>query len=227
MADPTARFIARLLLLATLLLGSTRIAAGGEDWGDRSLPTDVEPEGSPVPLVSLSYDAFGRREAWVGAMSSDDGHVLILDDGEAARASGTLAIRVDFQRRSNSVAYVRLADPILVPGSCESISVEAFGGPNLDELVAVVADYYGRTFELAMGKIPNGAWAGMKAALIGAGAGQYGRIVQDDTHLLRPQGLLLLGFGVRFLAQDIEGSYEARFRNLAAETRRRPERAVP
>jgi TonB family protein len=226
------RAIARGLVLGALAFAVTGAAAspapeGPDDaaasWGDRRY--GLESRAPSPPAIEL-LDGFDDASPWSCRIEGEDGFAttrsfaspLGPDAGSSTEATASsrkpgpdraLGIKVEFLRRSASIATIAPPEPLIAGLRCAFLSLRVLGRSYRHELSIVVLDYYGRPFELPLGRLDFSGWKKLTVYV-------PLEIVQDDAHYERPGGLRIAALRLRFDPEEAYGSFYAYFDRLEA-----------
>jgi TonB family protein len=181
-------------------------------WGDR-LYAYGESESLPAIRTEVE-ESFDTESGWSCSMSADEGHGTLRSFASAGGRA--LGLKVEFLRRSPSFVLLSPATPIFVDARCVMLSVRALGRNFHHALSIVVLDYYGRAFELPLGRLDFTGWKSLKAHVPPFDPATGAGIVQDDTHYSRPAGLRIAGLKVDFDPEEAYGSFFAYFADIEA-----------
>ncbi|MCL2006701.1 MAG: flagellar filament outer layer protein FlaA [Treponema sp.] len=183
-------------------------------------------------LKEISIDRFERDGFWLSSMSSDDGYATsrlflgsplgkqTIPDEEGLNIPDVhvLGTRVDFLRRGYSHAFIRPVRPLHVEGIVKTVSVWAVGRNYDHSLVLLLEDFFGRPFELYMGKLNFQGWKRITVAIPPQAEDGWGGIVQRNYHYNNDMGIRITGFRVDFDPWQAYGSYYFYLDDLRAVT---------
>lgn len=181
-------------------------------------------------LKEVSVDRFEMEGFWNSSISSDFGYsssrlfaggpsdkVALPDDADVSD-SMVLGTRVDFLRRGYTSIYVTASRPIPIEGITKTISVWVAGRNYEHTLYVIVQDFYGRNFELYMGKLNFQGWKKMTATVPPQPYDAKNGIVQQNYHYATVGGIRVIGFKIATEAMDSYGSYYVYLDDLRAVT---------
>jgi hypothetical protein len=189
-------------------------------------------ETAQQQLKEISVDKFEYDGFWRSSMSSDEGYTVTrLFDGsplgkEAIPEEAGLDIpdryvlgtRVDFLRRGYSSFTITPVRPIPIEGITKTISVWVAGRNYNHELNILVQDFFGRQFELYMGKLNFQGWKKMTVAVPPQAEDGRNGIVQRNYHYNNQMGIKIVGFRIDCDPMEAMGSYYVYFDDLRAVT---------
>ncbi|GHT97989.1 flagellar filament protein FlaA [Spirochaetia bacterium] len=183
-------------------------------------------------LKEISIDKFEQEGFWRSFMSSDTGYTVtrLFEGGPTGKEAipdeadqnvpdqYVLGTRVDFLRRGYTSFTIYPTRPIPIEGITKTISVWVAGRNYNHELKILIQDFFGRPFELYMGKLNFQGW---KKLTVGvppqAEDGQNG-IVQRNYHYNNQMGIKIVGFRIDCDPLEAFGSYYVYFDDLRAVT---------
>jgi hypothetical protein len=223
----------RFSVIAVLLLSSAVVFAQQLD------PQAGNPDASQLGietaqqnLKEVSVDKFEQEGYWRASISSDDGLATSrLFEGnpmgkEAVPEEADLDIpdlyvlgtRVDFLHRGHVSFTLTPSHPIPIEGITKTISMWVAGRNYNHKLVILIQDFFGRTFELNMGKLNFQGWKKLTVAV--PPQNQDGRtgIVQRNYHYNNQLGIKIVGFRIDCDPTETTGTYYVYFDDLRAVT---------
>lgn len=122
-----------------------------------------------------------------------------------------LGVKAEFFRRGTTSIYVQPTRPLAVPGIAKTISVWVVGRNFNHLLRVVVADYFGNTNILNMGKLNFSGWKKLTVAVPPT-------IQQRNFHYTDRMGIQILGFIIEPDLLETFGTYYAYFDDLRVTT---------
>jgi hypothetical protein len=176
-------------------------------------------------LKEISVEKFEHDGYWRSYMSYDDGYISSrLFEGNPAGKQAipeeeglnipdryVLGARIDFLRRGYSTFILTPEHPISVEGITKTLSIWVAGRNYNHELKIMLQDFFGRPFELSMGKLNFQGWKQLIVAVP-----PY--IVQRDYHYSNHLGIKIVGLKVECDPADTSGVYYVYFDDLRAVT---------
>jgi hypothetical protein len=182
-------------------------------------------------LKEISVDKFEFDGYWRSTMSSDEGYTTTrLFDGAPAGKTPleeeegldipdryVLGTRVDFLRRGHNSFTLYPVRPIPIEGITKTVSVWVVGRNFNHDLSLLVQDFFGRKFELYMGKLNFQGWKRLTVA-IPPQSGDGNGIVQRSYHYNNQMGIKIIGFRINCDPLEAYGSYYVYFDDLRAVT---------
>ena len=172
-------------------------------------------------LKEVSIDKFEKDGFWRSTMSTDDGYVTTrlfaggpagkqpLPDEEGLNIPDryVLGSRVDFIHRGYTSFTLYPIRPIPVEGIAKTISVWVVGRNYNHELKLLIEDFFGRPFELFVGKLNFQGWKKLTVAIPPQAEDGFNGIVQRNYHYNNDVGLKVTGFRIDVNPWEAYGSY--------------------
>ena len=183
-------------------------------------------------LKEVSVEKFERDGYWKSTMSSDDGYtttrlfagsplgkqVVPEEDGLNIQDKYVLGTRVDFIHRGYTSFTLYPMRPIPIEGITKTVSVWAVGRNYNHELVLLLEDFFGRPFELYMGKLNFQGWKKLTVAIPPQAEDGVNGIVQRNYHYNNQMGIKITGFRIDVNPWEAYGSYYVYLDDLRAVT---------
>ncbi|MDR1231930.1 MAG: flagellar filament outer layer protein FlaA [Spirochaetaceae bacterium] len=184
-------------------------------------------------IKEISVDKFELDGTWSASVSSDIGFVSsrlfpggpttgktpIADEADLNIPDvSVLGMRVDFLRRGDASIFIYPQRPIAIEGIAKTVSVWVAGRNYNHTLVLLIQDFYGRNFELEMGKLNFQGWKKLTVAV--PPQPDHGRqgIVQRNLHYPDYSGIRIAGFRVDVDPMEAYGTYFLYLDDLRAQT---------
>ena len=172
-------------------------------------------------LKEVSIEKFERDGYWLSTMSFDDGYttsrlfmgapagktVIPDEEGLSIQDKHVLGTRVDFLHRGYTSFTMYPIRPIPMEGIVKTLSVWVAGRNFNHQLVLLIEDFFGRPFELYMGKLNFQGWKKLTVAIPPQAEDGFNGIVQRNYHYNNEMGLKLTGFRVDVDPWEAYGSY--------------------
>jgi len=218
----------RILFTALILLPAGFLFAQAEIGGaDAASMEDGLPQQS---LTELSLDKFEMEGFWHSTISSDSGFTVsrLFDGGaggktpiegepdDLAADSHVLGVRVDFLRRGYSSIYIQAARPIPIEGITKTVSIQVAGRNYNHRLNLVIQDFYGRYFEVYLGKLNFQGWKKLVAAIPPQQEAGSNGIIQQNYHYSNISGIKIVGFRIDCDPVESFGTYYVYLDDLRA-----------
>jgi hypothetical protein len=183
-------------------------------------------------LKEISVDKFEHEGYWLSAMSSDEGYTttrlfsggpqnkvpLEEEEGLNIPDQYVLGTKVDYLHRGHSSFTLFPIRPIPIEGITKTISVWVAGRNYNHELSILLQDFFGRPFELYVGKLNFQGWKKLTVAVPPQAADGINGIVQRNYHYNNQMGVKITGFRVDCDPMETYGSYYVYFDDLRAVT---------
>jgi hypothetical protein len=183
-------------------------------------------------IKEVSVDKFELDGAWSASISSDVGFASsrLFPGGPTGKTAipdeadlnipdvSVFGLRVDFLRRGDASIFIYPQRPIPVEGITKTVSVWVAGRNYNHTLVLLIQDYFGRHFELEVGKLNFQGWKKLTVAI--PPQPDHGRlgIVQRNLHFTDFGGIRVAGFRIDVDPAEAYGTYFIYFDDLRAET---------
>ena len=130
----------------------------------------------------------------------------------------SLGTRVDFLHRGYASIFFYPQRPIPIEGITKTISLWVAGRNYNHELKILVQDYFGRPFELYVGKLNFQGWKKLTVAIPPQADDGRNGIVQRNYHYNSQMGLKIAGLRIDCDPLETYGSYYIYFDDLRAVT---------
>ncbi|MDR2103983.1 MAG: flagellar filament outer layer protein FlaA [Treponema sp.] len=220
-----------LIITALLLCFSGFIFAQQNEVGS----TDAESIGVDAAqqlLKEVSVDKFEHNGYWQSTIPSDVGYITSrlfgggpsgkepIPDEEGLNIPDdyVLGCRVDFLHRGHTSFTVYPVRPIPIEGITKTISVWVAGRNYNHELKILIEDFFGRSFELYVGKLNYQGWKKLTVAIPPQAEDGRNGIVQRNYHYNNQLGIKVTGLKVECDPAETYGSYYVYFDDLRAVT---------
>jgi hypothetical protein len=183
-------------------------------------------------LKEVSVDKFEQDGFWRSHMSPDEGYTTTrLFEGsplakqpipEEADLGITeryvLGTRVDYLRRGYSSFLIYPTRPIPIEGITKTISIWV-AGRNFDhELHILIQDFFGKNYELYVGKLNFQGWKQLTVAVPPQSPDGKTGIIQRNYHYNNQMGLKVVGFRINVDPMEAFGSYYVYLDDMRAVT---------
>jgi hypothetical protein len=222
------RFVCISLLL---LLAGFVFAQQDSEVGEPN-PEQIGIDAAQQQLKEVSIDKFENDGYWRVSMSPDEGFIAARlfevsplnkepipeEEGLEIPDDYVLGGRVDFIRRGhNSFTFYPLR-PIPIEGITKTISVWVAGRNFNHELKIMIQDFFGRDYELFVGKLNFQGWKKLTVAIPPQPLDGNSGIVQRNYHYNNHMGITITGFKVLCDPMEAFGNYYIYFDDLRAVT---------
>jgi hypothetical protein len=183
-------------------------------------------------LKEISIDKFEREGFWRSYMSPDTGYTMSrlftggpmgkepIPDEEGMNIPDrfVLGTRVDFLRRGHTSFTITPSRPIPIEGITKTVSVWVAGRNYNHEVWLLLEDFFGRPFELYMGKLNFQGWKKLTVAIPPQADDGFHGIIQRNYHYNNQMGIKITGFRINVDPWEAYGSYYVYFDDLRAVT---------
>ncbi|MDR1100404.1 MAG: flagellar filament outer layer protein FlaA [Treponema sp.] len=223
----------RLIAIAVLFAAAGFVYAqqGGNEIGTAN-PERLGIDEAQQLLKEVSVDKFEHDGYWRSAMSSDEGFTTTrlfagtpagkqpIPDEEGLNISDNyvLGTRVDFLRRGYNSFTIYPIRPIPIEGITKTISMWIAGRNFNHEVKILIQDYFGRDYEIYMGKLNFQGWKKLTVAIPPQAEDGVNGVVQRNYHYNNQMGLKITGFRIDCDPMEAYGSYYIYFDDLRAVT---------
>jgi hypothetical protein len=215
-----------ILLVTGFLFAQETVEVGGLD------PERLGIDAAQQLLKEVSVDKFEKDGYWRSVISPDNGYTTTrlfsgapagkepLPDEEGLDIPDryVLGTRVDFLHRGHTYFTVYPQRPIPVEGITKTVSVWVVGRNYNHELYLQIQDFFGRNFELYMGKLNFQGWKKLTVAIPPQAEDSRNGIVQRNYHYNNNLGIKITGLMVKCDPLEAFGSYYVYFDDLRAVT---------
>jgi hypothetical protein len=221
----------RAIAAIVLLVAGAYVYAQNADAGDVDAEA-VQAEGAQQELREISVDKFENEGYWTAYMSSDSGYVSarLFEGGpkdkepiEIERDQNipdryVLGVRIDYLHRGHMSVILRPNRPIPIEGITKTISVWVAGRNFNHNLSVLVEDFFGKPYELFLGKLNFSGWKQLSVAVPPQAEDGSSGIVQKNYHYNEETGIRIRGFRIDVDPLEAQGTYYVYFDDLRVET---------
>ncbi|MDR0453090.1 MAG: flagellar filament outer layer protein FlaA [Treponema sp.] len=221
----------RTIFAIVLLAAGACIYAQNANAGDPD-PEALGTEEAQQEIKEISVDKFEHEGYWTSYMSSDTGYVTtrlfegsprdkepIADESDQNIPDKfVLGTRVDFLRRGHTSFVLQPNRPIPIEGITKTISVWVVGRNFNHSLTVLIEDFFGKPYELYMGRMNFQGWKQMRVAVPPQTEDGTSGIVQRNYHYNHQMGIKIRGFRVDVDPMEALGSYYVYLDDLRAVT---------
>jgi hypothetical protein len=210
----------RYIIVALLVsFGAVAFAQQDEIGGGNAERLGIE--SAQQQLKEVSVEKFEHDGFWHSHMSPDQGYTtsrlfegapsgkkpIPEEDGLEIPDRYVLGTRVDYLHRGYSSFIMYPARPIPIEGITKYISVWAVGRNFDHELHILIQDFFGRNFELYVGKLNFQGWKQLTVAIPPQAMDGRNGIIQRNYHYNNRMGIKIVGFRVDVDPMEAQGSY--------------------
>jgi hypothetical protein len=221
----------RIFIAAVILCAAGFLFAQQNEIGSPNAER-IGVDAAQQQLKEISVDKFEHDGYWLSSMSTDEGYTTTrlfsgapqnkvpLEDEEGLNIPDryVLGTKIDFLHRGHSSFTIFPIRPIPVEGITKTISLWVAGRNYNHELNILLQDFFGRPFELYVGKLNFQGWKKLTVAVPPQAADGINGIVQRNYHYNNQLGLKITGFRVDCDPMEAYGSYYIYFDDLRAVT---------
>jgi hypothetical protein len=218
-------------IIIGVVLGVAGILCAQEEIGATN-PEYLGIDTAQQQLKEISVDKFENEGYWLSSISSDVGYTVSRlfsggptgkepieeEEGMEIPDRYVLGTRVDFLHRGHSSFTVYPVRPIPIEGITKTISVWVAGRNFNHTLNILLQDYFGRSYELYMGKLNFQGWKRLTVAIPPQAEDGKNGIVQRNYHYNNQMGIRVTGFRINCDPTETQGSYYIYFDDLRAVT---------
>jgi hypothetical protein len=218
-------FIALFLVIAVCMVCAQR-EIGDPDAYEMDIDTAQQ------QLKEVSVDKFEYEGFWSSHMSSDEGYTVsrLFSGGPSSKEpipdeegmnipdKYVLGTRVDFLRRGYNSFTIRPARPIPIEGITKTVSLWVAGRNFNHDLVLLIQDYFGRNYEIYMGRLNFQGWKKLTVAIPPQSTDGVNGVVQRSYHYNNQMGIKIIGFRIDCDPMEAYGNYYIYFDDLRAVT---------
>jgi hypothetical protein len=220
------------LIIGILLLVTGIICAQQPEEIGTANPAYIGIDAAQQNLKEISIEKFEHEGYWLSSMSSDEGYTttrlfsggpsgkepLAEEENMTIPDRYVLGTRIDFLRRGHSSFTLYPVRPIPIEGITKTISVWVAGRNFNHTLSLLIQDYFGRHYELYVGKLNFQGWKKLTIAVPPQAEDGVNGIVQRNYHYNNQMGIRITGFRVDCDPMEAQGSYYIYFDDLRAVT---------
>jgi len=221
----------RFLFIALSLLIAVGMVCAQSAVGDPD-PYELEIDTAQQQLKEVSVDKFEHEGFWISYMSSDEGYTTsrLFSGGPSGKEpipdeegmnipdKYVLGTRVDFLRRGYNSFTVRPLRPIPIEGITKTVSVWVAGRNFNHDLTLLIQDYFGRNYEIYMGRLNFQGWKKLTVAIPPQSTDGVNGVVQRSYHYNNQMGIKIMGFRIDCDPMEAYGNYYVYFDDLRAVT---------
>ncbi|MDR0316412.1 MAG: flagellar filament outer layer protein FlaA [Treponema sp.] len=218
----------RLTIVALFLMVSGLLFA---QRGEPS-PELIGIDSAQQQLKEISVDKFEHEGFWRSTMSSDQGYVtsrlfsggpmgkepIPEEEGMDIPDRFVLGTRVDYLRRGHNSFTIYPLRPIPVEGITKTLSMWVVGRNFNHELYVLIQDFFGKPYEIYMGKLNFQGWKKMTVAIPPQMDDGLHGVVQRNYHYNYQMGIRVIGFRIDCDLVETFGTYYIYFDDLRAVT---------
>ncbi len=195
---------------------------------DAADPTKIGVDSAEQRIKEVSIDKFENEGTWYAKMSADEGVIssrlfngnplnkkpIPAEEGLELTDDKVLGVKVSFYRRGYNSFEVHATKALPVEGIAKTASVWVVGRSYPHTMKLIVEDFWGKKFELYVGKLNHSGWKLMTVAIPPQNSAGKTGIIQKDYHYGTSMGLKIVGFRVECDPEEAYGHYYIYFDDL-------------
>ena len=220
----------RLLMIAVFVIVAVSMVYAQNAVGDPD-PYELGIDAAQQQLKEVSVDKFEHDGFWYSKMSTDEGYTTSRlfaggpadkepipdEEGMDIPDSHVLGTKVEFLRRGHNSFSIHPLRPIPIEGITKTISMWVVGRNFNHEIVLLLQDYFGRNYEIYMGRLNFQGWKRLTVA-IPPQTTDGGGVIQRSYHYNNQMGIKIMGFRINCDPMEAYGIYYVYFDDLRAVT---------
>jgi len=221
----------RFVFIALFLIIAVGMVCAQSEIGETD-PYMIGIDTGQQQLKEVSVDKFEHEGFWISHMSTDEGYTTAKlftggpsgkepipdEEGMNLPDQHVFGVRVDYLRRGYNSFTVRPIRSIPIEGITKTVSVWVAGRNFNHDLVLLIQDYYGRNYEIYMGKLNFQGWKKMTVAIPPQSTDGVNGVVQRSYHYNNQMGIKITGFRIDCDPLEAYGNYYIYFDDLRAVT---------
>ena len=222
----------RFVIVALFLVAAAVLfAQQGTEVGSPN-PEMIGIDSAQQQLKEISVDKFEHDGFWRSTISSDEGYStsrlfsgnpsakepIPEEEGMEVPDKYVLGTRVDFLRRGYNSFTVYPIRPVPIEGITKTISMWIVGRNFNHEIKILIQDFFGRDYELYMGKLNFQGWKKLTVAIPPQADDGIHGVVQRNYHYNNQMGIKVTGFRIDCDPMEAYGSYYLYFDDMRAVT---------
>jgi len=221
----------RFIFIALFLIIAVGMVSAQREVGEAD-PYEIEIDTAQQQLKEVSVDKFEHEGFWLSYMSSDEGYTVsrLFQGGPSSKEpipdeegmnipdKYVLGTRVDFLRRGYNSFTIRPLRPIPIEGITKTVSLWVAGRNFNHDIVLLIQDYFGRNYEIYMGRLNFQGWKKLTVAIPPQSTDGVNGVVQRSYHYNNQMGIKIMGFRIDCDPMEAYGNYYVYFDDLRAVT---------
>jgi hypothetical protein len=217
-----------------LFLGGAALLFAQEGRGEIGAPNaeHIGIDSAQQLLAEVAVEKFEYDGFWRSTMSPDDGRTMtrLFAGGPAGKEPipeeegmdipdrYVLGTKVSFIHRGHTSVTIYPIRPIPIEGITKTVSVWVVGRNYNHELKLLLQDFFGRYYELYLGRLNFQGWKKLTVAIPPQAEDGFNGIVQRNYHYNNQLGIQILGFRIDCDPMEAYGTYYVYFDDLRAVT---------
>lgn len=195
---------------------------------DGADPNVLGAETAEQRIKEVSIEKFETEGTWAASISADEGIIRSrLFEGAPKNKkaipeeenlnlpdSKVLGVKVSFYHRGHNSFEVKAVKPLPVEGIAKTANVWVVGRSYPHAMKLLIEDFWGKRFELYMGKLNHSGWKLMSVAIPPQNSAGKTGIIQKDYHYSTTMGLKIVGFRIECDPEEAYGNYYIYFDDL-------------
>ena len=221
----------RFIIIALVLVVAIGTVSAQSEVGDDN-PAMMGIESAQQLLKEVSVDKFEHDGFWYSTMSTDEGYTATRlffggphakepipdEEGMDIPDQYVLGTRVDYLRRGYNSFTIRPLRPVPIEGVTKTVSVWVVGRNFNHDVKLLIQDFFGRNYEIYMGKLNFQGWKKLTVAIPPQSADGVNGVTQRSYHYNNQMGIKIMGFRIECDPLEAFGSYYVYFDDLRAVT---------
>jgi hypothetical protein len=222
----------RIILFVLVLFSVVMLFAQNEVGDTDPTRIGVNAPNQGQALKEVSIDKFEQDGYWISHISPDNGYTAsrLFTGGPAAKEpledeeqfeipeKYVFGSRIDFIHRGHSEVFFRPQHPIPIEGLTKTVSLWVAGRNYNHDLYLLIKDFFGRDFELFIGRLNFPGWKKLTVAIPPQAEDGRNGIVQRNYHYFNNMGIMVTGLKIKVDPSEAYGSYYVYFDDLRAVT---------
>ncbi|MDR1251012.1 MAG: flagellar filament outer layer protein FlaA [Treponema sp.] len=214
-----------------LLAAGVLFAQQGAEVGEPD-PEMIGIDSAQQHLKEVSVEKFEHDGFWRASMSFDEGYVTSRlfagspagkeaipdEEGMDIPDRYVFGTKVDFLHRGHTSVTISPLRPIPIEGITKTVSMWMAGRNYNHEIKLLIQDFFGRNYELYMGKLNFQGWKKLTVAIPPQADDGFHGVVQRNYHYTNRMGIKIMGFRIDCDPTEAYGSYYVYFDDLRAVT---------
>ena len=220
----------RLLMIAVFVMVAVGMVYAQTGVGEPD-PYELGIDAAQQQLKEVSVDKFEHDGFWRSKMSGDEGYTTSRlfagapadkepipdEEGMDIPDRYVLGTKVEYLRRGYNSFTIYPMRPIPIEGITKTVSMWVVGRNFNHEIKLLVQDYFGKNYEIYMGKLNFQGWKKLTVAIPPQTVEGTG-VIQRSYHYNNQMGLKIIGFRIDCDPMEAYGIYYLYFDDLRAVT---------
>lgn len=195
---------------------------------DTADPATIGVDTAEQRIKEVSIEKFETEGTWTSRISADEGIIsarlfdgkplnkkpIPAEEGLELPDDKVLGVKVSFYRRGYNSFEVLAVKPLPVEGIAKTANFWVVGRSYPHTMKLLVEDFWGKRFELYVGKLNHSGWKLMTVAIPPQNSAGKTGIIQKDYHYANRMGLKIVGFRIECDPEEAYGNYYIYFDDL-------------